>query len=122
MSQIVIVPSIPVVTLNHRKQFHGIRKTTDETILEWYNRLVSKAGLCDFGVAANFFILEKFIFGLDDEYLERFSLEDDEIDLGQSIKIAKEYEEILYRQQYEIEQIYSNTVCNGARLLETKVI
>lgn len=96
-----VLPSIPATRLNQRKQFHNAAKITNESILDWHSRLSFLASECEFGGAAAIFLLEKFIFGLDDDLLDRLSIEVDAITLEQSMQILKNYEENEYLLQMQ---------------------
>lgn len=96
-----VLPSIPTRKLSQRKQFHNAAKISNESILDWYSRLSFLANECEFGCASAFFLLEKFIFGLDDDFLDRLSIEMDTITLEQSIEVLKYYEENEYQHQIQ---------------------
>lgn len=101
------IPSaIPVEYFNQRREFHGAKKIFNESITQWYNRLLTLTQQCAFGSASNAFLLEKFIFGLDDGYVNRLSMEFDAITLERSIQITRHLEDSNYQNQFQA--IYVN--------------
>lgn len=101
MSVAILQPSIPAASFPYREQFHLAKKSLNETILEWYNRLVSMAGPCRFGMVASLIILDKFVFGLDEKYVRRFSQEVGDLTLEQLVKIVVHMDASSYRNQFE---------------------
>lgn len=96
------VPSaIPAEYFNQRREFHSARKIFNESITQWYNRLLTLAQQCAFGSASNAFLLEKFIFGLEDEYVNRLSFEFEAITLERSIQITRHLEDSNYQNQFQ---------------------
>lgn len=88
-----IVPSVPVSNIRRRKQFRGTRKFVNESIAQWHSRLLNLANACNFDIAFDYFLLEQFICGLDDEYIDRLCQEFDSITLEQSLQILSNHEQ-----------------------------
>lgn len=87
-----IVPSIPVSNIRRHKLFRGTRKSVNESVTQWHSRLLSLANACNFDFAFDYFLLEQFICGLDDEYIDRLCQEFDTITLEQSLQILSDHE------------------------------
>lgn len=94
-------PSIPATTFPHREQFHRAKKGSNESISEWYGRLLSMANLCQFGFAASLIILDKFVFGLEEKYVRRLSQEVDDLTLEQLVKVITQIDASSYQNQFE---------------------
>lgn len=94
-------PSIPATSFSYRARFYNAKKNSSESIADWYNRLLSMAGPCQFGFAASLIILDKFVFGLEDKYRKQLSDMGVDITLEQSIKIARQLEVSSYQNQFE---------------------
>lgn len=104
--EIDILPSIPIEYFNQRQQFHKARKNCNESITQWYNRILMLAQQSEFGSTSERFLLEKFVFGLEDEYIGRLSMELEAITLERSIQITKHVEDSKYQNQFQA--IYVN--------------
>lgn len=100
MSVIGIFPSIPVASFHHRQRFYDAKQGSNESISEWYNRLLAITIPCEFGLSASFIILDKFVFGLEEKYLRRLGEEVGELTLEQSIRITRQLEVSGYQNQF----------------------
>lgn len=65
------VPSFDAI--QQRKSFYTSTKLSDETVLEWYERIENVGNKCQFNHFHDFMVLDKFVCGLDDGILERLS-------------------------------------------------
>lgn len=88
-----IYPSIPMTSISCRKEFYSVQKTVNESIGEWYDRLLLAAAKCQFGSIENVMVLDKFILGLDDSHIEHLCTALDEITLEASLRILSELDE-----------------------------
>lgn len=84
--------TIAVATFRDRRGFHQATKDNDETISDWFNRISALAKHCNFGHELNAFLLDKFVFGLDEKYFERLCQENGTLTLEKSFKIAAKFE------------------------------
>lgn len=94
-------PTIPAASFQHRQRFYNAKKNGDESISEWYNRLLSLALPCQFGFASSVIVLDKMVFGLEDKYVDQLSKELGDLTLEESLKIAKQMEMSSYQYQFE---------------------
>lgn len=90
MNDDILSSSISVSSIVHRKQFHCAKKNANETYTDWYYRLLALSRMCDFGAATNAFLLDKFVFGLDDYHIDRLCTELDVITLVKSVHLLNE--------------------------------
>lgn len=104
--EIGILPSIPIEYFSQRREFYNAKKNCNESIMQWYNRLLSLAQQSNFGSASDAFLLEKFVFGLDDEYVSRLAMELEAITLERSMQIMRYVEDTKYQNQFQA--IYVN--------------
>lgn len=84
--------TITVATFRDRRRFHQAVLADNETISDWFNRISALAKHCKFGHELNAFLLDKFIFGLDEKYFERLCQENGTLTLEKSFKIAMKFE------------------------------
>lgn len=84
--------TITVATFRDRREFHQATKDNNESISDWFNRIGALAKHCSFGHELNAFLLDKFIFGLDEKYFERLCQESGTLTLEKSFKIAAKFE------------------------------
>lgn len=102
------MPTVPVASLNFRKQFHNATKREFETAHDWYIRLKRLSEYCQYGDAENMFLLDKLIIGLDDKIFERLCEQVECLSLEQSMTLAGQFEEEfkLIQVRYSILNIY----------------
>ncbi|XP_055301263.1 zinc finger protein OZF-like [Sitodiplosis mosellana] len=61
------------VVLQRRRAFYSFHKVKKEPVLEWLRRLKTCIGGCDFGILANFLLIDKFICELDIDELHELN-------------------------------------------------
>lgn len=84
--------SIPAASFLHRQKFHNAKKSKNESITDWYNRLSSMSIPCKFGIAASVFVLDKLTFSLEEKYQKRLSEEMGDLTLEHLFDIVKQME------------------------------
>lgn len=90
MNDDILSSSISISSIGHRRQFHCAQKNVNESYTDWYYRLLSLSRMCEFGEATNAFILDRFVFGLDDYQIDRLSTGLDVITLVKSMQLLNE--------------------------------
>lgn len=90
MAADILSSSISIASVAHRKQFHCAIKNVNESCSDWYYRLLALSRSCEFGEATNAFILDKFIFGLEDYQIDRLCMGLDVITLVKSMYLLNE--------------------------------
>lgn len=82
----VFVKSIP-----YRREFYHAKKETDESAEQWMCRVKDLAKLCSFGKYNDFFILDKFLMGLEPEIIDYLCSSAECLDMCNSLDIIHAY-------------------------------
>lgn len=76
------------VALLYRKTFYTITKDIEESLDEWFSRIQDNVNYCDFGELSDVMFIDKFISGLNDDLISKFT-QNRTLTAEQSLLIAK---------------------------------
>lgn len=85
------IATVSVQLIPHRRDFYRANKETGESAEQWMCRIKELAKSCSFGKYFDYFVLDKFLTGLEPEIIDHLCSSAECLDISNSLEIIHAY-------------------------------